>query len=214
MVRRTGAWIARTAALLAVAAWPAGCEKYSQDSAQAVVESAKQMVAEGRADRLPTSIYAELERERRVLRGYITSVTPTFTWGPDPQNDKWHVTIFEGLTTDPSAIVLAPRDLTTESYVVPASTPLADATTYTWLVVGEIIAGFTYSESRTFTVCYADCDQSTGPGVLDIFDFLCFQNSFVNGKPYACDCDTTTGQLVCDIFDFLCFQDAFVGGCP
>jgi hypothetical protein len=62
--------------------------------------------------------------------------------------------------------------------------------------------------------CYADCDQSTGAGVLDIFDFLCFQNAFVNSDPYACDCDVTTGPLVCDIFDFLCFQNAFVGGCP
>ncbi len=66
----------------------------------------------------------------------------------------------------------------------------------------------------TTGICYADCDQSTGAGVLDIFDFLCFQDSFVNGEPYACDCDTTTGPLVCDIFDFLCFQDAFVAGCP
>ena len=62
--------------------------------------------------------------------------------------------------------------------------------------------------------CYADCDQSTGHGVLDLFDFLCFQNSFVAGEPYACDCDTSTGPLVCDLFDFLCFQGAFVGGCP
>ena len=61
--------------------------------------------------------------------------------------------------------------------------------------------------------CYADCD---GSGMLDIFDFLCFQNSFVNGEPYACDCDTSTGTNppVCDIFDFLCFQNAFVAGCP
>ena len=29
--------------------------------------------------------------------------------------------------------------------------------------------------------CYADCDQSTGAGNLDIFDFLCFQNAFVAG---------------------------------
>ncbi len=62
--------------------------------------------------------------------------------------------------------------------------------------------------------CYADCDQSTGVGTLDIFDFLCFQNSFVNANPYACDCDTSTGPGVCDIFDFLCFQSAFVAGCP
>jgi hypothetical protein len=62
--------------------------------------------------------------------------------------------------------------------------------------------------------CYADCDTSTGVGVLDVFDFLCFQNSFVSGETYACDCDTSTGTLVCDVFDFLCFQDAFVQGCP
>ena len=56
--------------------------------------------------------------------------------------------------------------------------------------------------------CYADCD---GNGSLDIFDFLCFQNSFVAGDPYACDCDPNPA---CDIFDFLCFQTAFVAGCP
>ena len=58
------------------------------------------------------------------------------------------------------------------------------------------------------SVCYADCD---GNGTLDIFDFLCFQNSFVLGEPYACDCDP---DPACDIFDFLCFQNAFVAGCP
>ncbi len=59
--------------------------------------------------------------------------------------------------------------------------------------------------------CYADCDQS---GVLDIFDFLCFQNGFFLGDPTVCNCDTSTGENVCDLFDFLCFQSAFVGGCP
>ncbi|MCH8271263.1 MAG: hypothetical protein IH985_08665 [Planctomycetes bacterium] len=66
-------------------------------------------------------------------------------------------------------------------------------------------------ESFTITLdppCYADCD---GNGALDIFDFLCFQNSFVLGEAYACDCDP---DPACDIFDFLCFQNAFVAGCP
>ncbi len=62
--------------------------------------------------------------------------------------------------------------------------------------------------------CYADCDTSTGPGVLDIFDFLCFGNRFAAGDPYACDCDTSTGLGVCDIFDFLCFGNEFNNGCP
>ena len=62
--------------------------------------------------------------------------------------------------------------------------------------------------------CYADCDTASGAGVLDIFDFLCFQDLFVGGDPYACDCDAASGAGVCDIFDFVCFQDAFVSGCP
>jgi hypothetical protein len=59
--------------------------------------------------------------------------------------------------------------------------------------------------------CYADCDKSTGFGVLDIFDFLCFQSAFVNNDPYACGCAIEPWS--CDIFDFLCFQSAFVAGC-
>jgi hypothetical protein len=39
--------------------------------------------------------------------------------------------------------------------------------------------------------------------------FLCFQDAFVAGEPYA-DCDENS---VFDVFDFLCFQDAFVTGC-
>ena len=72
----------------------------------------------------------------------------------------------------------------------------------------ELVGGFW---GAAWPICYADCDQSTGAGVLDIFDFLCFQNSFVLGEPYACDCDP---DPACDIFDFLCFQNAFVAGCP
>lgn len=80
------------------------------------------------------------------------------------------------------------------------------------------LAGTTSAGTVTLIIgevpCYADCDPSTGPGVLDIFDFLCFQQRFVGGDPSACDCDTSSGPGVCDVFDFLCFQDAFVAGCP
>jgi hypothetical protein len=65
-----------------------------------------------------------------------------------------------------------------------------------------------------FTSCYADCDQSTGVGTLDVFDFLCFQNRFAQRDAYACDCDTHTGLDRCDVFDFLCYQNAFAAGCP
>ncbi|MCH8990759.1 MAG: hypothetical protein IIA44_03280 [Acidobacteria bacterium] len=92
----------------------------------------------------------------------------------------------------------------------------------TFLYARDLMGGSTEKEiafqvsadaGESFTImlappCYADCDTN---GALDIFDFLCFQNSFVLGEPYACDCDP---DPVCDIFDFLCFQNAFVAGCP
>jgi hypothetical protein len=54
--------------------------------------------------------------------------------------------------------------------------------------------------------CNIDCDLS---GVLDFFDFLCFQTGFVVGAPWA-DCD---GSGEYDLFDFLCYQDEFWHGC-
>lgn len=66
---------------------------------------------------------------------------------------------------------------------------------------------------RIIPACWADCDQSTGAGVLDVFDFLCFGNLFAAGDPYACDCDASTGRGVCDVFDYLCFGNAFSQGC-
>jgi hypothetical protein len=62
--------------------------------------------------------------------------------------------------------------------------------------------------------CYADCDSGSGPEVLDIFDFLCYQNRFAAQDPWACDCDDSSGPGVCDILDFLCYQNAFSAGCP
>lgn len=58
--------------------------------------------------------------------------------------------------------------------------------------------------------CYVDCDTSSGQGVFDLFDFLCFQNLFVAGDQDA-DCDGS-GDL--DLFDFLCTINQFYSGCP
>jgi len=60
--------------------------------------------------------------------------------------------------------------------------------------------------------CYPDCDTGTGSGVLDIFDFLCFQDAFIASEPYACSC-AAESTPACTIFDFLCFQDRFLSEC-
>lgn len=54
--------------------------------------------------------------------------------------------------------------------------------------------------------CEADTD---GNGVLEVFDFLLFQNHFASGDGRA-DCDAD-GALT--IFDFLCYSNRFAGGC-
>ncbi len=70
------------------------------------------------------------------------------------------------------------------------------------------------STAATLTVtCFADCDVTTGPGVLDVFDFLCWLNEYFRETPYACECDLSTGPGVCDIFDYVCFGNAFSAGC-
>ncbi len=55
--------------------------------------------------------------------------------------------------------------------------------------------------------CYPDCNMT---GLLDFFDFLCYQDAFIDGLQYA-DCDGSGGL---DVFDFICFQNEFNTGCP
>jgi len=65
--------------------------------------------------------------------------------------------------------------------------------------------------SRTMCSCLVDCDLN---GVLDIYDYFCFLEAFIEEEPYACGMSGSGGEMMCDIFDFLAFQDAFVTGCP
>ncbi|MGD1914756.1 MAG: peroxidase family protein [Phycisphaerales bacterium] len=60
----------------------------------------------------------------------------------------------------------------------------------------------------TETICVADLAPPFG--MLDVFDFLAFQNEFMAGRLDRADLDGD-GQLT--LFDFLVFQDVFAGGC-
>lgn len=75
-------------------------------------------------------------------------------------------------------------------------------------------SGFDVCQESGGHPCPADCDHSTGIGVLDILDYLCFMDRFQNQDPLACDLDTSTGVGVCDIFDALVFQNEYSLGCP
>jgi probable HAF family extracellular repeat protein len=60
--------------------------------------------------------------------------------------------------------------------------------------------------------CYANCDQSTAPPILNVSDFICFQSSFAAGSAYA-NCDGSTSQPVLTVNDFVCFMSRFAAGC-
>jgi len=61
--------------------------------------------------------------------------------------------------------------------------------------------------------CYANCDASTTPPVLNANDFVCFLSAFVSGSSYAnCDGSTSTPALTGN--DFACFIQEFSSGCP
>jgi WD40 repeat protein len=63
------------------------------------------------------------------------------------------------------------------------------------------------------SVCYANCDQSTTPPVLNVGDFTCFLQRFASGDPYA-NCDSSTAPPVLNVGDFTCFLGRFAAGCP
>jgi YVTN family beta-propeller protein len=61
--------------------------------------------------------------------------------------------------------------------------------------------------------CYANCDGSTTPPVLNIADFSCFLQKFAAGDPYA-NCDWSIMPPALNIADFACFLQKFAAGCP
>jgi hypothetical protein len=62
------------------------------------------------------------------------------------------------------------------------------------------------------TGCYANCDQSTTPPILNALDFACFINQFSAGSAYA-NCDNSTTPPVLNVNDFVCFLNHFAAGC-
>jgi hypothetical protein len=61
--------------------------------------------------------------------------------------------------------------------------------------------------------CYANCDGSTTPPILNVADFTCFLTRFAAGDTYP-NCDGSTTTPVLNVADFTCFLTKFAAGCP
>jgi hypothetical protein len=76
-----------------------------------------------------------------------------------------------------------------------------------------LISGFWGATGSSSTpTCYANCDQSTQPPILNVADFSCFLTKFAAGDPYA-NCDGSTQEPVLNVADFSCFLGKFAAGC-
>ncbi|MFN0133331.1 MAG: PQQ-binding-like beta-propeller repeat protein [Phycisphaerales bacterium] len=63
------------------------------------------------------------------------------------------------------------------------------------------------------TTCYANCDGSTVPPILNVNDFICFIGLFAAYDPRA-NCDASTIPPTLNVVDFVCFANRFAEGCP
>jgi hypothetical protein len=78
------------------------------------------------------------------------------------------------------------------------------------------------ADNTQTSFCYANCDHSTTPPVLNVEDFVCFINEFANGLALSsaqqivhyANCDNSTTDPVLNVEDFICFIDQFAQGCP
>ena len=70
-----------------------------------------------------------------------------------------------------------------------------------------------FTVTQGSTVCYANCDASTTAPVLNVNDFICFQNRYAAGNSYA-NCDLSTIPPVLNVNDFTCFLNRFAAGDP
>jgi hypothetical protein len=92
-------------------------------------------------------------------------------------------------------------------------TPCPGVSAYQIRCMVSNACGSTPSPEATYAVCYANCDCSTTPPVLNINDFICFQQRFASGN-LAANCDASTIPPILNVNDFVCFQSLFVAGCP
>jgi hypothetical protein len=62
------------------------------------------------------------------------------------------------------------------------------------------------------SACYANCDGSTQPPVLNVADFSCFLQKFAGGLT-AGNCDGSSSAPLLNVADFSCFLQKFAAGC-
>jgi hypothetical protein len=96
--------------------------------------------------------------------------------------------------------------------------------TFNWQATGSeatTIGALAIREVLSTQPCYANCDNSTTPPILNVEDFSCFINEFAAGSvlpheqqlTHYSNCDQSTTAPVLNVEDFSCFINKFAQGC-
>ena len=93
----------------------------------------------------------------------------------------------------------------------PNVTTVVGSTTYHWDVI--VNAADVVLRLASIAPCYANCDGSSAAPVLNVADFICFQNKYAAGSTQA-NCDNSTIAPILNIGDFVCFMNKYSAGCP
>ncbi len=80
-----------------------------------------------------------------------------------------------------------------------------------WVLTGRS-APVVMDQQTIALPCYANCDGSIAPPVLNANDFQCFLNAYASGLPSA-NCDASTAPPVLNANDFQCFLNKYAAGC-
>jgi trimeric autotransporter adhesin len=128
--------------------------------------------------------------------------------------------IWDGETFSPLTGGCVPRIFAAERVLQPGGA--------THLYLGGSFACFGSTNSAGLALqigcptCYANCDNSTIPPILNVEDFTCFINEFAAAQnlphqqqlTHYANCDQSTTPPVLNVEDFTCFINRFAAGCP
>jgi hypothetical protein len=101
----------------------------------------------------------------------------------------------------------------------PSTTQILAANDPAWSVDPDTFGNYTIAlTGACFLGCYANCDGSTTPPILNANDFQCFLNAFAGSLqpgmfPGYANCDNSTAAPILNANDFQCFLNAYAAGC-
>ncbi|MEX2217777.1 MAG: GC-type dockerin domain-anchored protein [Phycisphaerales bacterium] len=112
--------------------------------------------------------------------------------------------------------VIRPWSMTVDAGLLPAGEYTVYSTYYlngNPSTTRELMGTFEVDPACGGVPCYANCDSSTTPPILNVQDFGCFLTRYAAGDPYA-NCDGSTTEPVLNVQDFGCFLTQYAAGCP